>query len=158
MTERIQEIVSYVFRDDWLLVLTHDEAPLEFVGVQIPVGNMHLGESLEDAAVRDLREKTGLIATGQRYVGSQPYDLRPGIDQISMRYYFKLTVDEVPSVPRWRAGEGGPAGAGVGAGADVGTSEGGVSDWTCWWLPVANAHVLTAGLGALLGSAYVDLS
>jgi len=48
-------------------------------------------------------------------------------------------MEDVDLTERWTAGE-------------VDPSHGGASvNWTCWWMPLANAHVLAAGFGGLLG-------
>lgn len=37
-------------------------------------------------------------------------------------------------------------------GGESDPSHGGASvTWTCWWVPLTNAHVLAAGFGGMLG-------
>lgn len=57
-----------------------------------------------------------------------------------MRHYFEMRLTDANVTERWVAGESDPSSGGEGA------------VWTCWWLPLAHAHVLAAGFGELLGS------
>lgn len=96
-------------------------------------------ESPEEAAIRELFEETGRRGHLIRGVGTQQYDLRPIRDEIAVQRYFHLSMEDVDLTERWTAGE-------------VDPSHGGASvNWTCWWMPLANAHVLAAGFGGLLG-------
>lgn len=54
------KVVSYVVRDRQLLVFSHDDIPLEVVGVQVPAGTIEPGEQPEVAAVREVLEETGV--------------------------------------------------------------------------------------------------
>lgn len=136
-----QKAVVYVIRDGRLLVFTHDGLPLTRTGVQVPAGTVEPGETLEAAARRELREETGLQATTVRYLGSEEYDLRPIRDERAVRHFFRAEVQSVPADESWRAGEDAPSNGGSPV------------SWTCWWLPLRDAHVLAAGFGALIGEA-----
>nr|WP_260853358.1 NUDIX hydrolase [Corynebacterium glyciniphilum] len=136
-----QKAVVYVIKDGRLLVFTHDGLPLTRTGVQVPAGTVKPGETLEAAARRELHEETGLHAAAVSYIGSQEYDLRPARDERAVRHYFRADVQSYPTHDSWSAGEDDPSGGG----APV--------SWTCWWLPLENAHVLCAGFGVLIGEA-----
>ena len=134
---RTEKVVCYVINGPRLLVFTHLDYPLTVTGVQVPAGTIGASESAADAAVRETLEETGLRARVVRELGHAEYDLAPHRDEIARRWFFHLELDdEAPE--RWVAGETDPS------------TGGSAERWECWWLPVAQAHVLSAGLGALL--------
>ncbi len=139
MPEEPAKVACYVVHDGHLLVFTHDETPMAVTGVQIPAGSIKRGESPQAAAVRELFEETGRHGQVVRGVGIQRYDLRPARDEVAVRHYFKMEMATADVTERWTAGESDPAHGGAGTG------------WTCWWVPLTDAHVLAAGFGALLG-------
>lgn len=135
----VRKVVGYVVRSGRLLVFTHDDAPLEITGVQVPAGTIEPGESPDHAVVREVREETGLAARIVRDLGVDHFDFWPAKPEVHERHFFQLELldDEVPE--RWQAGEDDP-------------SDGGAAQrWTCWWTPLRNAQVLCAGFGARLG-------
>ncbi|WP_418345820.1 NUDIX domain-containing protein [Rhodococcus pyridinivorans] len=140
MPREVHKAVCYVVHDDHMLVFTHRDVPLTVTGVQVPAGTIKLGESPEQAAVRELFEETGRRGHVVRPVGVQSYDLRPMRDEVAVRHYFQMAMPGADVTERWPAGESDSA---TGGPAVV---------WDCWWLPVAEAHVLAAGLGGLLGT------
>ena len=134
------KVACYVVHEGHLLVFTHDEMPMTVTGVQIPAGSVEPGESPEDAAVRELFEETGRHGQVVRCLGIQRYDLRPTRDEVAVRHYFQMRMTAADVAERWTAGESNPSHGGAG------------TSWTCWWIPLTDAHVLAAGFGALLGS------
>ncbi len=140
MSKEIAKVACYVVHDGHLLVFTHDEMPMAVTGVQIPAGSVQPGESLKDAAVREFFEETGRHGQVVRGVGSQRYDLRPVRDEVAVRHYFQMEMAAADVTERWAAGEPDPSLGGAG------------TSWTCWWIPLRDAHVLAAGFGALLGA------
>ncbi|PCN48117.1 hypothetical protein Csp2054_08125 [Curtobacterium sp. 'Ferrero'] len=141
MSSEVEKVVCYVIHDGHILVFTHDSVPLVKTGVQVPAGTIEDGETPVEAAERELFEETGRRGRVVRSLGTAPYDLRPTRDEIALRHFFLMAVTEVDLAARWRAGE------------PSRSSGGGAIDWTCWWLPLADGHVLAAGLGAKLGAA-----
>jgi 8-oxo-dGTP pyrophosphatase MutT (NUDIX family) len=133
-----EKVVCYVVNGPRLLVFTHLDRPLTVAGVQVPAGTIESGESASEAAVRETFEETGMRVRVVRELGSSKYDMAPYRNEIARRTFFHLELDdEAPE--RWIAGETDPA-----TGGDA-------ERWECWWLPIPEAHVLSAGLGALIG-------
>lgn len=139
MPLEVDKVVCYVIQDGHLLVFTHDRIPLTKTGVQVPAGSIESGETRERAAERELFEESGRSGRILRSLGEERYDLRPARDEIAVRHFFLMSVQKGDLTERWRAGE-------------RFRSDGGESvPWTCWWLPLQDAHVLAAGRGARLG-------
>lgn len=142
MPARVEKVVCYVIRGENLLVFTHDEVRLTVSGVQVPAGTIRADEAPSDAAARELAEESGLVSRSALHLGTHDYGMRPARQEIAVRHFFLLDVDEIPASKRWRAAETDPS------------TGGGSIPWTCWWLPINKAHVLAAGLGKMLGTAY----
>lgn len=100
---------------------------------------MRAGELPEAAVLREVVEETGLEGLRvERYLGASEYDMRPYADAIHVRHFYHLSID-LPEVPeRWYTEERGEGGS-----API--------RFECYWLPVAEGHVLAAGQSALLG-------
>lgn len=73
----VQKVVGYVVRNDRLLVFSHDDIPIEIVGVQVPAGTIEDGEVPATAAVREVLEETNLRTDVVRELGIERYDLWP---------------------------------------------------------------------------------
>lgn len=133
--------VCYVVHEGHLLVFTHLDHPLTITGVQVPAGTVEPGESPADAAVRELREETGLRGEVVASLGTEVYDVRPTRQQLATRHFFAMRAAQPPAIgERWIAGDDDPNGGGE------------PLRWECWWLPLEHSQVLVAGLGARLGS------
>ena len=96
-----QKVVCYIVRGDDLLVFRHLDEAWDESGLQVPAGSIEVGESPEDAALREAREETGLRSLRLvRKLGESDYDLSPYRDEVQHRHVFELAVDgETP--PRW---------------------------------------------------------
>lgn len=138
----VEKAVGYVVRGEQLLVFTHDDVPLHRAGVQVPAGSVEPGETPAAAVLREVQEETGLETRIVRALGEAVYDVAPARWEVHHRHFF-LLAPLAPATPqRWTAGEATP-------------SEGGAAQrWTCWWLPLGDGHVLSAGFGALLGEIF----
>ncbi|GAA3288617.1 NUDIX domain-containing protein [Arthrobacter citreus] len=136
-----EKVVCYVVQREHLLVFTHLDVPLDVTGVQVPAGTVRPGEDPAAAAVREVLEETGMKADVVRPLGTAAYDYSPARFEIATRHFFLLRPATPADIARqWEAGESDP---------DHG---GGQQRWECRWMPLAQAHVLSAGLGAMLGS------
>lgn len=140
MPREVHKAVCYVLHDDHLLVFTHRDQPMTVTGVQVPAGTIKAGEPPEQAAVRELFEETGRHGHVVRRVGVQRYDVRPMRDEVAVRHYYRMNMPGADVTERWPAEESDPAVGGP------------TVTWDCWWLPIAHAHVLAAGFGALIGA------
>lgn len=141
MTKRhTQKVICYVVQHDHLLVITHLDVPMEVTGVQVPAGTIEPGETPEVAAVREVWEETGSRASVVRKLGEAEYDLSPARAEIAHRRFLLLTSEDRSLDERWEAGE-----------SDVPSGQDRIR-WECWWMPIAQAHVLVAGMGALIGA------
>lgn len=141
----VEKAVCYVVASDRLLVFTHDDVPLAVTGVQVPAGTVHDDESPAEAAVRELAEETGISAEVVRLLGTADYDLAPTRPEIARRHFFQLRAEDVDVEGVWTAGEVDPRAGGA------------PQSWTCQWIPLPQAHVLAAGLGAMLGELSTDV-
>ncbi len=136
----VRKVVGYVVHDDQLLVFTHDGVPLDVAGVQVPAGTIEQSETPAAAVVREVLEETGLAVRIVHALGVERYDVWPSKPEVHERHFFQLAPLENDVPVRWSAGEDSP-------------SDGGVAQrWTCRWIPLEQAHVLCAGLGARIGA------
>ncbi len=137
---RPQKVVAYIVRDGRLLVFRHaDDAGFDESGLQVPAGTVEAGELPDVAVLREAVEETGLDGLRvERYLGASEYDMRPYADAIHVRHFYHLSTD-APDIPaRWFSEE-----RGDGTRAPI--------RFECYWLPLAQGHVLAAGQAALLG-------
>ena len=140
----VRKVVCYVVHDGRLLVFTHDDVPMEVTGVQVPAGSIGVTEAPDEAAIREVREETGLRFESVRALGVERYDMWPAKPEVHERYFFQFDLAEGPVPERWQAGE------------DDSSDGGAPVRWTCWWMALSNAHVLCAGFGARLGEVAFD--
>lgn len=142
----VRKVVGYVVHDGRLLVFAHDGIPLEVAGIQVPAGTIEAAEQAEAAVVREVFEETGLRVRIVRALGIERYDVWPSKPEMHQRHFFQLAPLDADVEERWSAGEEQP-------------SDGGApQNWTCWWMPLEQAHVLCAGFGAQLGRIVTESS
>ena len=137
---RVPKVVGYVVHDDRLLVFTHDDVPIEVAGVQVPAGTIESGEHPADAVVREVGEETGIATRVVADLGVDHYDVWPAKAEVHERHFFLLEPCDRVVPERWLAGESNLSGGGP------------RRSWTCWWMPLEQAHVLSAGFGSQIGS------
>lgn len=138
MLVRREKVVCYVIRDRRLLVFRHLDQPWDLSGLQVPAGSIERGESPEAAAIREATEETGLDRLRVvRKLGELDYDMAPYRSEVHHRHVIQLELDgEAPEL--WvsyenDAGDGSPP-----------------MRLECYWIPLTQGHVLSAGQGALL--------
>lgn len=132
-----QKVAIYVLKDEKLLVFRHTDFSYEEVGIQIPAGSIKEGESLKAAALRELQEETGYA--GIKIVSSlgvHTYNKMPQKPEIHIRHFFQAEPTE-PLPERWLSHE-----------KHDGLQE--PTNFECFWIPLAQAHLLEAGFGSLL--------
>jgi 8-oxo-dGTP pyrophosphatase MutT (NUDIX family) len=140
MAEKVfkDKVLVYVVRAGRLLVFRHTEYSYEEVGIQVPAGSVRVGESPEEAALREAREETGLATfTILSKLGETEYDMSPYRFEIQRRHVFHLELHE-DTPERWASQE----------------DHDGVATPTrfeCFWIPLEAGHILQSGQGALLG-------
>ncbi len=99
-----QKVLIYITRGSRLLVFTHPDAPE--AGIQVPGGTVEPGEMVEDAALREAIEETGLAGLRlNTYLGELERDMSDfGLEEIHHRYYFHVWCDE-DAPESWEHGE-----------------------------------------------------
>lgn len=103
-----EKVVAYITQGDKLLVFSHPHHP--HAGIQVPAGTIQVGESPEEAVLREAFEETGLEDLElQAFLGIQVFDLTPfGRAEVQQRHFFHLQYHgETPSV--WRHYENYPS-------------------------------------------------
>ncbi len=135
---RVRKAFAYITRGDRLLVFHHRDVPLEEAGVQVPARTVGDDEPPADAAMREAVEETGLKELALlRYLGSAEYDVRPSRNEIHERHFFHFRAPEdTPDEWVWHE---------MHDGLQPPTA------FCFWWTPLTKAHVLAAGIGALVG-------
>jgi 8-oxo-dGTP pyrophosphatase MutT (NUDIX family) len=104
-----QRVVVYVERDDALLVFDHCDHPE--VGTQVPAGGIESGESMIEAAIREVQEETGVRITHDLTLLGTHQHL-DGLGRPALSHFFR--TDAPKSSPMaWQhvvVGNGGDAG------------------------------------------------
>lgn len=134
-----QKVVCYIVHDGRLLVFRHLDEPWDESGLQVPAGTIEAGETPEAAALREATEETGLSTLRLvRKLGECTYDMAPYRAEVHHRHIFAMEVLEHPP-ERWMSSEDDPE------------DDSGPKRFECYWIPLSQAHVLSAGQGSLLG-------
>lgn len=134
-----QKVLCYIVRDGRLLVFRHLDQRWDEAGLQVPGGSIEPDETPGEAALREASEETRLpMLRLVRKVGETEYDMTPYRHEIHHRHVFLLETDEA-TPERWVSGEDDP---------HDGTEP---KRFECYWIDLSQAHVLSAGQGALIG-------
>jgi ADP-ribose pyrophosphatase YjhB (NUDIX family) len=90
-----QRVVVYVEREDGLLVFNHRDHPE--AGTQVPAGGVMAGEALTDAAIREVREETGVpLLAEPELLGVHEH--RDGLGRAALSHFFRVSApDGLPS-------------------------------------------------------------
>ena len=133
----VQKVVIYCVQGDRILVFRHLDFSWEEVGIQVPAGSIKENEAPAAAALRELIEETGHSGfVVEVFLGTARYDLSPYRAEIQERHFFRARpTQDLPE--RWPSQE-----------LHDGTQP--PTRLECFWLPIAAAHVLQAGQGAML--------
>ena len=96
-----RKVLAYVARGDELLVFRHRDFP--DAGLQVPAGTIEVGEDPQDAALREVREESGL--TDVRvvgFLGRYLYDAALHRGEVHDRYVYHLQLGVYPTIRSWR--------------------------------------------------------
>ena len=131
------KVVVYVVKEGRLLVFRHVDFSYEEVGIQVSAGTVEVGESPEEAALRELQEETGRSGFKiVKFLGVSKYNHLPAKDEVHIRHFFQAeATEDLPE--RWSSQED-----------HDGTQP--PTRFECFWIPLKNGHILQSGQGALL--------
>jgi len=91
---------AFVFKDNRVLLVRRANPPSEDLWA-IPGGKVRLGESLKDAAEREIKEETGISIRAQEPVFTFDHIERDGDDRIRFHYVIvDLKADYISGQPR----------------------------------------------------------
>jgi 8-oxo-dGTP pyrophosphatase MutT (NUDIX family) len=86
-----KRVVVYVEREDGLLVFDHRDDP--DAGTQVPAGGVHRDEGLIEAAIREVREETGVrLDTELTLLGTHEH--LDGLGQSALSHFFRADAPE----------------------------------------------------------------
>jgi len=139
----VSKVICYVTKGGKLLVFRHTDYSFEEVGIQVPAGTMKPGETPEQAALREVREETGLEGFDNvTFLGTADFDISPTRFEIQHRHFFHLTYSgEAPE--RWATQE-----------LHDGLKK--PTNFECFWIDLEKAHVLQSGQSAMVWKLLVN--
>lgn len=132
----VAKVYSYITYNNQLLVFSHPFAPE--AGIQVPGGSVEADEALDDAALREAFEETGLTTLKMgTFLGEQiwqhPYPENSGY-RVAHRHFYHLTLTEPPPAT-WRHQESSPS---FGDEKHI---------FEFFWVPLSNIPPLIADMG-----------
>jgi len=100
MIERLK-VLTYITYGNKLLVFRQPESPE--AGIQVPGGSVEPDEKLDEAALREATEETGLANLRlSAFLGDVRLDQSDiGLEEIHHRHFYHVYCDE-PSLESWR--------------------------------------------------------
>jgi 8-oxo-dGTP pyrophosphatase MutT (NUDIX family) len=133
-----EKVMAYITHGDRLLVFRQPEFPE--AGIQVPGGTLELGETPDEAVLREAFEETGLLdLVLVRCLGERVFDGRTrGRDELHHRHFYHLRCTGEPP-ETWGH-------------AERLSSDGypGPIAFELWWAPLDDVPELIAEMGALL--------
>ncbi|MCK5315454.1 MAG: NUDIX domain-containing protein [Anaerolineales bacterium] len=104
----IEKVVAYITQGSRFLVFSHPHHPE--AGIQVPSGTIKLGETPEEAVLREAWEETELTDLEIRsFLGTQVFDMSSfGRSEVQRRYFFHLEFHGETSTT-WRYFENDPS-------------------------------------------------
>lgn len=96
-----EKVIAYITHSDRLLVFSHPHH--SEAGIQVPAGTIEMGESPQEAVLREAQEETGLIGLEiQSYLGMREIGISAGDrSELRRRYFFHL-ISRGGAPARWR--------------------------------------------------------
>lgn len=132
-----KKVLVYCVSDGKLLVFRHTAYSAEELGVQVPAGSIAVGETPEQAALRELVEETGYSCFEvEEFLGTNLYDISPYRMELQERYFFRARPTE-PLPDRWMSQEDHDG-------------EQPPTQFECFWVPLEAAHLLQSGQSSML--------
>ncbi len=86
-TERAEFTVMCLVKDDEGRLLLEDRVDPEWPGVLLPGGHVERGESFVEAAIREVREETGLTIERPRLVGVKQFETGTGARYVVLLFF-----------------------------------------------------------------------
>lgn len=136
-TQKPVKVLAYVTRLNKglpeLLVFRHRDYPL--AGIQVPAGTVEPSESLDDAAIREVEEESGLTGlTAPKEVASEDY-FHKEKGQMQERHFFQMELIDPDGIQdHWEFTV-------LSSSSDSGLV------FMYYWLPIAQADTLAGGQG-----------
>ncbi|MEO0355245.1 MAG: NUDIX domain-containing protein [Cyanobacteria bacterium P01_A01_bin.3] len=139
----VAKVVCYVTKGGKLLVFRHVDYSYEEVGIQVPAGSIRPGETPEQAALREVKEETGLAEfESVAFLGRQDYDISPYRYEVQNRHFFHLAfIGNTPE--RWPTEE-------------LHDGEQPPTRFECFWIDMTASHLLQSGQSAMLGCLFPE--
>jgi 8-oxo-dGTP pyrophosphatase MutT (NUDIX family) len=126
--EYVTKVLTYITTGDLLLLFRQPHFP--DLGVQVPGGSVEAGESLEQAALREATEETGLAPLQlESYLGVAKYELKVDVGPPHLRHFFHLLYTG-PLRSRWHHIERRPR------------ARGAPNHFELWWEPLTSPTLL----------------
>lgn len=133
-------VLAVMLREAEVLLVQRSKAPDKGLW-GYPGGHVELGETVAEAAVRELREETGLVATAGAVIGAKDLILRDAAGAVTHHYYLVAVLCQH---------EGGASGDGSSAGTPVAGDDAAAARWVADRDVAAGALAMSDGVDGLL--------
>lgn len=95
-TERAEFTVMCLVKDGEGRLLLEDRVDPEWPGVLLPGGHVERGESFVEAAIREVREETGLTIERPRLVGVKQFETGTGARYVVLLFLRTASAERWP--------------------------------------------------------------